>query len=447
MLGATAFGDYAIALVVGALVSVLATGGFSQAVGRMESVDSERLSTQFAFALLFGAVGAVVLVATSPATSLLWRTPSAQPAIAVMGASALVAPLFALLTGLERREGRFARLSVVILSCNVLGFISGIVAVLQWRESWTLIVSPVVAMLGPVIFFTFSNRRWTLTRASLVPRLGKIGELRFGSQVTVSRLLSFLNWNIGRYAVTIVGGAAALGFWNRADTLTGVPFAQAQGVVTQTVYPEFRHDISSPERARRVWPDLLGLAAWGYWPCAALIAVFGPPALTVLLGSAWGEAANIIPVLAILGGMQGVLVLLGSAIEALGRFRLIWLAQLVFFSLQLASAALTFATGRWVFILYGLVATVAIQHLLHIWALGRSGHLDVTKLSKNYLYAAIAAILTGLISLGVVTAWQRLDLPVAATVSVALIGLPAILGWKARNILPPVQIARRYGIF
>jgi len=447
VVGPSAFGEYAVALSVGALASIFATGGLGQAVGRLHNPDAATMTALLSRAFSFGLAACVLVVLTAPVMAELWGAPQARDAILMMSLVTVLAPAFGLFTGLARRLGHFASLASVLLVSNLLGFVCGAVAVIAAPSSVTLLISPLTAMAVPAVVLGIRYRRhfWLRRLFRSVP--GTRDATSFTWKVTISRILAYLNWNIGKWAVSRFVGPESFGHWNRADTLTGVPFNQAQSTINQTLYPEFRHDIKTSSRARETWPDLLGLAAWLYWPLAALVAAFGPSVLLALFGNKWELAAEMTVPLAILAAVQGVLTLLGSALEALGKFAPVWGTQLMFLVIQVGGAVVTLHLRSWIPAVLGLLVAAILQHAMHLLVLRRRGYISVRRVLIKYLGAGAFSVSLGWVCsllLWLPTTNVPSWVPICAG-AVTLIGSTTLL-WTFRDRLPPVRIVKKYRI-
>lgn len=440
LVGADGFAAYAVALAVGALTLLLANGGLGQAVGRMEVLEGARVKSMTAYSGILGLIGAVFLYCTAPIWAALWGAPSAEMPLRLMSLSVLFSPLLGLASGLLRRQGKFKLLSTAIFACNCVGMLVGAAAVFFWRSAESLLVAALVGLLLSALFCVLMNRRLLLGYFSF---RNAINDLRFSWKLTVSSLLSYFNGNIGKFAVSNFMTPGALGYWNRADVVTTVPFMQIQNAVIQAVYPEFRHDLKDGTRAKVVWVDLLTLVAWVAFPTAAVGAVLIPPVALILFGAGWEDAIALSSPLAVVAGLQIVSTVLASAVEALGRFRWIWFTQGLLLVIYSSAAVGTFLTQEWYPIILGLLCAQFTQHAVHLVLCGADGYLNVRLLLGRYLRIILVSL--GLAGLS----WLILEsLESAKSTWIILVCLlSAALGaavWRNRTRLEPVQIARKY---
>jgi len=439
-----AFGEYGIALAAAALVSLIASGGLAQAAARLRDVERREVSAIGLLGLLLGLVGAAALFASAGAWSTLWGAPEAAQATRVMAISALVAPMFGLVSGLFRRQGRFRQLASLTVASNIIGMGIGVLVVWQSPSSTSLVISQLVAQLLIVTVGIVAHRHlifgavtWTVFR----PHLG------FTSRLTAARLLAYSASNVGRLAVSNVVGAGALGQWNRADVVSAVPAQQVQNALVSVIYPEFRHDIESPDRARRVWTDLLEMLAWLVFPATALVSVALPFAIPILFGDGWDDAARIAPILMVAGGVATLTTTLSSAIEALGRFRWIWPALSAALGIQLAGALVTIATESWLPVLLALPVATSAQHLVNLAYVSHHGYLDARRVLWAYGRSGTVATAIAGFAIGLIAATGGRDEPWLGLACVAAVGVTfLVIAILQRRRMRAFIIAREHWV-
>jgi O-antigen/teichoic acid export membrane protein len=239
-----------------------------------------------------------------------------------------------------------------------------------------------------------------------------------------------------------------LGSWNRSAVVTQVPMEMIQNSLAQVIYPEFRHDIVDADRASRLWPDLLALATWVMLPLGAVAGAGAYFAVPLVLGPGWQTAASLAPWLAMAAAVNVPGLILGSALEATGRFGGVWptrIASLVILAISALIALLTHAVGP---VIAGLLAAPVLGHALQLSYVRREGIFSVAAILHIYprilAATAVAGLLTAL-GLGAVCAVGSLTLKIALAVGMVLAA--GTILWLTRLRLPPIRIARRYGIF
>jgi O-antigen/teichoic acid export membrane protein len=444
LLPAHDFGVYAAGLASVNLINVVALAGLQQVVGRMKELDRDRLSGLLVYALVVGVVAAAVSYCSAPLWAAVWGVPDVVGTIHVLAFTSFAAPLVALGQGLSLRLGLFKRLAVRTVVANAAGMALGVLAVMAWRTTESLAVSQAIAQIAVAALLLWACRDHFRGRPSLRQTLS---DVRFSGLVLVSTLLTYWSSNIGKLSVSNSLGTATLGNWNRADAITTNPFYTLGWAITQAVYPEFRHDIDNPDRARRVWSDLLGIVGWVCIPLATFVSVLAPVVVSLLLGDGWAVAAQYASVLAIIGGIQPVVFLLIYAFEALGRFSWSWAAYTVSLVINVASAIVA-ASVRDVWpIFIGSLVGFAVFHTMHLVLASRKNLIDVRRVLTHY--AEIAAFSVALAAVLFTVVHLQLVLAISPLIVLAVaIGTVVGVVLLAKNLhrFPPIRLARAYGV-
>jgi O-antigen/teichoic acid export membrane protein len=434
------FGAYSVALSIAALVNLLGSGGLSQTAAR--APDAERSSTRplATYALLLGVAAALFTLATADLWSAFWGAPQASGAVRLLAASALVMPFLSLSTGLLRRQGVFRQMAIATFAANVVGMIVGAAAVLVFRSPESLAVSAIVGQWGTLL--------WAVTRlrGGLLPgRLAlRSDNVQFSTKLVAVSVFQYISGNAPRWSVSQFVGAGVLGAWNRADVLSTIPFSQLQNALMQVIYPEFRRYEVGTSAARAAWLDMLTLVAWLTLPVGAVIAGVGPEVVRLALGPGWELAGQILPLLAVLGAVQPLMILLAGALEAAALFKAIWLSEAVAFVLSAVGVAMVAVHQQYVFALLALIAAMIGRHVVHIVQAHRVRALGLRQLALGYAQpAAFALVLYG----SLVVLFHDFGFG-SVRVAAGLVGLAVLVVWvgATRRFFPPLEILRRRGI-
>ncbi|MGP9659960.1 oligosaccharide flippase family protein [Arthrobacter sp. AOP36-C1-22] len=440
------FGAYAVALAGGGLATLLASGGVGQAVGRMTDLESHRLSALAIFSLIIGTAAAAILFLGATGWSTLWRSPDSVGAIELLSVNAFTAPLVGLVTFLLRRQNRFRYLATATLAANLLGMVLGTGFVAYEASPRSLVASTIIAQSTILIACAVANRHLLISQ----PAFGRIqGDIRFSGALSLVRLVTYFNVSAGPWSVSAFLGPAVLGSWNRADVVSTVPMQQLQNVVVQTVYQEFRHDRRNNERSSIMWPDLFSFVAWVSLSAASAAAFIVPLVVPLLFGDGWEQARELIPYLAVIGGLTIVAALISSAIEALGRFRWIWAAQGIQFVITAAGIAVTIYLHDIKPLMVSGILVAGTKIWFYLRLAVASGIVDAKHLRRRFLHLAgglLLEVFIGALVLLLCTS-EAVSIGMRATLLSSLLLATTFAILKTWRRWDPVVIARQYGLF
>lgn len=445
LISPAAFGAYAVAMSTAPLVLLLATAGIGNAAARAAELREPQVRALATVSLALGVVAAGVVWLLAEPWSVLWANPEAVDATRWSALGVLPAPFLGLLMGLSRRSGKFRQLSMSSTGAGFLGMVIGAACVWQFRSSASLVTMSIVTTTFQTMFLLIVVGR--SARPGQM-RLDVIEHLRFGAKVVLANGIGYVTGAAPQLALSRGVGAAMLGSWNRAAVITQVPLEMIQNSLVQVIYPEFRHDIGTTERASRLWLDLLALATWVMFPLGAVAAAGAYFALPIILGPGWQTAAALSPWIAMASVANVPVIILGSALEATGRFRGVWPARIAGMVIMVAASVIAVVDHSVVPVIAGSLVAPLASHALQLRYVHRSAIFAVELILREYLRVLLVTACAG-----VATAlWLGL---ISATASLALklflgVGLVLAAGgtlWSARLSLPPIRIARRYGIF
>lgn len=444
LLGPSAFGEYSAGLISAGLVTQIAIAGIPQAVTRLSDRRGGELTSLLLYAAGVGLVSSLALLLTAPLWAALWGTDGAADIVRLLALNILFVPLVSFATGMALRARRFKMLATVVLVCNVTGMAAGGAAVLLTRAPESLVVSVITAQALTAVVLLALLRRDLTERPSIRTALANIS-YSFG--ISSAWSVYYIAANLGRLAVSRALGHSMLGYWNRAEVLTTVPFYQVQNAMAQALYPQFRKDREDPTRARRIWADLLGLVAWLCLPAAAMLAVGAPVLVQTLFGPGWAGVEGIAPFLALIGGVQALAFVLVAALEVLGRIAWLWQGYLLALVVAAGGAAIGAATHELTPTLVGLLVAVTAMHGYHVVRCAIAGLIGLRPLLGLYASAAVAAAIAAAVIRVAELASSAAGAPDGAPLAVVVAGL-LLLGAAValRHRLPVVRIARKHGI-
>jgi O-antigen/teichoic acid export membrane protein len=440
-----AFGAYAVAMSTAPLVLMLATAGIGSAAARAQELSEPQVRALATVSLGLGVVAAGIVWLIADPWSLLWGNPEAVDATRWSALGILPAPFLGLLVGLSRRSGKFRQLSMASTGGGFIGMTIGAVFVWNFRSAASLVAMSIGATAIQTVLLVWVVGR----RARPGPlRFDVVEHLRFGTKVVLSNGIGYLTVAAPQLALSRGVGAAMLGSWNRAAVITQVPLEMIQNSMVQVLYPEFRHDIGTTDRASKLWLDLLALAAWVMLPLGAVTAACAYFMLPFVLGPGWQTAASLAPWVAMTAATNVPVVVLGSALEATGRFGGVWPPRISGLAITASSAAIALAFHSVLAVIVGLLLAAVVSHALQLHYVHRSAIFSVNLLLRVYLKVLLVTGAAGLVTalwLSGISLVEGLALKVLLSGGMVLMAGTMI--WFTRLRLPPIRIARRYGLF
>ena len=290
------FGLIAMVTVFTGLALQFMEGGLSMATIQRDQITHAQVSNLFWVNGALGTVLCLLGILISPLVATIYDEPRLTLVMAAMSLTFLIGGLSVQHDALLRRQMRFKAISVIDIVSMAAGIIAGIAAALGGLEYWALVISPITT------FATKTVMRWLSAR--WVPSMMSRGSgvrplLGFGANLTGANFIGYMATNITPFAVGYIGGAQALGFYNRANTLTTIPTSQLLPPVMNVMQSALTRVKDDPERLRRAALSLMTKIAMATMLVTVAMFVTADWLVALFLGDGWAEAVEIFRVLAI----------------------------------------------------------------------------------------------------------------------------------------------------
>lgn len=444
IVGPDAFGAYAVAVLVANLVAIISAAGLGQSIARSVDATPDAIRGLATVALCYGVAAALVITPLAPVWAELWGNSHAGSSIQLVGLSAALAPSVGLLSGILRKRRNYRMLSICTVVSNALALVVSAILVATFRTPEALIAAPALTQLFSYISFQIASKGAALPGRVLREVLT---HLSFGWKVSVANVLAYGIENVGRFAVSRAVGQAALGYWNRADVLTTVPFDRLQGAMIQALYPELGGQRLDRARMQRVWTDVLVIVGWISMPASAFIAGAVPSLVPVILGDDWNPVIGICVLLAIAAGFRGSSIQLASALESVGYFGWIWATHALLLLVQVGCAVLVFSFQQILPAIIGMLIVPLLRHVVQVYLCSVNGLLSASRLISNYVWILLAAVGCGSVSFTASIVVLSIDAGylVCGLALVSALGIIVSVAFLVRGRLPIILIAKQYG--
>ncbi|HEY0698673.1 MAG TPA: lipopolysaccharide biosynthesis protein, partial [Micromonospora sp.] len=418
LLGPGEFGLLAMALVFITIAQTVLQQGLVSAIVQRDRLTADHLDAAFAVLVLAGLAVTLLTVAVSP----LWAWVNQEPELTVICVALAPLVLFqgfsVVPEALLRRELRFRAVAVRTLLAAVLSGIVGIGLALAGAGVWALVGQQLVnAVVSMVAVWTVC--RW---RPSRRPRLGAIRDLWvFSAHSANAGIGLMLSTRLELIFSGVFFGPVATGIYRLAarlpDMLVDVTVRSLQQVALPSL-SRLQHDRAALA-AHLTQLQHLGAVA-GLPVLGVLSATAGP--LVDFLGPQWAGTETPLRLLCLFGAVNVYGVLLGPALQAVGRPGRLALITWTRGALGVAALA-ALGTGLTVGDPAGqasavAVAGVVLQVLVNSLALWLTVHREIGASLVRFVLPTLPAVLAGGCAAGVPVVAGWLGLP----------GLDALIG-------------------
>lgn len=309
-------GAFAAAVAVLALVDLFVEQGFGDAIVQRRELGPAQLN-----AALFVNVGIALVAYAALFLAAPWvaqRTGGPQVAT-ILQVAGLALPLNALAVGqqaLARRRFEYRWLAARTLVATALGGIAAVGGALLGFGAWALVAQYLVFATVQTLLL-WLRPGWKPGLAADWQALP--GLLRYSASVLGTRLLEYGNSRFIEVFLAASLGTAALGIYLVGARVHQTMIYMLGSSVLDVALAGLSRLAHEPPKLREALLRGLELAAALAAPAFVVAAIVAPDLIAVAFGPTWHEAGPLLRALALLGALQVVQFIHGSAWNAVGR--------------------------------------------------------------------------------------------------------------------------------
>jgi PST family polysaccharide transporter len=315
MLGPQAFGVVAMALLFVMITQMLLQQTLLTTIIQREKLESDHLDA--GFWMVIG--GSVVLTGLAAAAAPLWAALNKQPALTELCIA--LTPMI-LLQGLTvvpeailRRRMTFRPLAIRTLIATAIGGVVGIAMALAGFQAWALVAQQLVTgVVGAVVLWSVTDwrPRFRLPVKAVKDLWG------FSAQSALGGVGVFLAIRIDVLVLGPLFGSIAVGLYRIAQRLPDMLTEVTSRSLQQVSLPELARLQKQPKELGDRLAKILHVSAVAGLPALGILAATAKP-FVALLGPDWSPSGTAMQLLCIVGLVNVYGVMLGPALQAVGR--------------------------------------------------------------------------------------------------------------------------------
>ena len=266
------------------------------ALVQREDLTSRHIQVGFTLSLAVGAALAAAVWLLAPVIAAFFNEPALLQVVQVLALIFLINGVSVVPVSLLRRQLDFKRLSLADVLAYLVGYGCTAVALASqgfgvWSLVWGEIMHKVVYALavigssGPAL-----RPRWSQQEAADL--------LSRGVGFSLARVFEFIARMGGHFVIGRWLGAAALGYYTRADRLILLPRNYVSQNLFQVLFPAMARRQQGTERLATVYRHGLEALALVAVPVGALVFAAAPEIVAVILGAQWEPVTLLLRILA-----------------------------------------------------------------------------------------------------------------------------------------------------
>jgi O-antigen/teichoic acid export membrane protein len=400
------YGLAALALVFSALVAIFSDLALGAALIQRKTLSAVDRDTAFWITVASGIVFTALGVLLAGPIAALYGEPDAEPLIAILSVTFIIAALGAPQQSLMLRDMDFRRVEMLPMAGAMAGGVVGVTIAALDGGSWAIIAQYAVATTATTVL-VWLRSSWRPRFAFSMASLRDLGG--FSIYMLGHRMLYYLQMNGDRFLIGRFLSTSALGVYAVAYNTMLVPASKLGGPIQRVFSPAFSRIQDEPERIAATWGRVSRIMAAVSVPALAGLVVVAPDFVPFVLGEHWREAVPVVQILAWVGIIQAVQTLNSDILMARDRARTLFRFSIFLTAVHLAAFTIGLQWGVvGVAAAYAISSTLAepVQTFLAARALGVSPMVFFGSVARVFqaafgMCAAVLAVRYGLIDAGV----------------------------------------------
>lgn len=349
------FGLFALAGAVIGIATALTEGGLAMATVQRETIDHRQVSALFWINLGLALLLLAAIARTAPWFARTMGMPGLAPALILMSCVLPLTGIGVQSQALLRRQMRFQEIARADVMSAAAGTVTAVALALAGHGLIGLVAMSLVAAALRSALLALSCRwlpGWPRRAAGLGPLLS------FGAYLASADLLARAAASIMPFALGVFGTPAALGHYNRAQTITSLPASQLLPPVIAVAGPLLARVQDEPLRFRAATGTILRRVVLFSVLISSILFVGAEEIVRVALGPGWGDAVLYLRLLSAFAVIEPLAGTLAAAMTAAGAANTLFRARIVQVVLMLAGIAIGQLWGA-----VGVIAVVSISGL------------------------------------------------------------------------------------
>jgi len=324
------FGVMAILLVIVGIAAIFVEMGIGDAIVQSEELTEEVTSQLLMTSFLLGVIAILLTNIVGFFVLKFMGIEDHFMLLFLLTLTFLLSPNFYVYSALLEKNFLFAQLNKVTIFSFILGFISTIGIAVIGGGVLALVVGYIVIELSKAIgvylsvgtIFTF---KFTSLTSQVIP------QMKYGSFISGSRLLNYMNGNFDKLIIGKFFGEDILGFYSVAWNIMAIPLRKINSIANNISFPVFSKLKSEPLELNKVFEAVMAFVVFVNVPVYLFLFFSGEHIVTLMFGQEWSTMGSILEWLSLLGVVKALSNPAGPLILAKGKsnielyWNLLWL--------------------------------------------------------------------------------------------------------------------------
>lgn len=277
------------------VAGLIAGGGMGQALVRSKEASEHDFNAVFTLQL-----GMCVLIygffyTIAPFFARWYQEPLYETLLRVTALNFLLRPLVGNHNAWLHREMRFKAHSIIALVTGIVVSLASIFMAWMGMGVWSLALS---GILGSLVNWILLSRQTPLRPQLAFDRATMRKVSGVGIKFSMLDIVSYLRGQTSNFVIGRIAGPAAVGLFNKAESLAKLPFTTLSSAVYQPLFRAMAAEQDNIDRSKYLYFQSVTLLLVYTLPAYITFSWLAEPFITVVYGPKWVEAAAPLSILA-----------------------------------------------------------------------------------------------------------------------------------------------------
>jgi len=418
-------GTFAIASSVVMIMAEFRILGANAYLVRQAELTTEKIRSAYGLTILVSWGMGVGLAAASWPLANFFEIDGLAFIFLILAVSFLLAPYISIPDALLVRDYRFRAIATINVTSSVIQFALVVVLIKQGFSFYSLAIGQAISIFVKFVLSLYFTRDIKVYK----PRFTGIKEIaKLGIFVSVGHVLRKAQETFPDMLIGKLGSPTQVGFFSRGLGFTVFISTLLLSGIAPVVLPYFSGIKNKGEDVVAAYQHVSQLVAGLAWPVLAVASVASLPAIRLMFGDQWDQAAPIAAVAAFWAILRSAHVMAPNALVAVGKEGSMLVKEVLVFAVFLVATTIAYLQFGSMGVAYAFVFAGLTDFLVSSWFMKR-------KVGVNFLSYCAGMFSSALVAVICWSAASVLDWHISFEDASPLIVLLYITG-----VLPPVWL-------
>lgn len=306
ILGPEAFGLIAMMLVVTGFAELIGQMGLSESIIQHPNPSRLELSSLYWLNIALGGLLYIILLLAAPLIASLYAAPDLEQLLPWAALAFLISPWGTQFKALLQKQLEFKPLAITEILAAISGVSLGIVLAQQGFGVWSLVWGQLAQNTVAALLLVLVGWQRQMLPGFKFNYIAVKPYLSFGLHLLGSNILNYFNSRIDQFAVGVLLGSQALGYYSMAFNLVLDPVFRINSILTKVAFPVLTRVRADRIRLKRGYFKMLGLLSSINAPLLFGVAAVAPLLIPLVLGGQWLAIIPLVQILAFFSLLRSI---------------------------------------------------------------------------------------------------------------------------------------------